>query len=185
MEVHRLSLSDKVWHEYHAKLSAFVRGRVSGEDASDDILQNIFLKMHSSLASLKDKTKLQSWLFQIARNVVIDYYRSVKPTTDLPEWLQSDNDHDEKVTQELAECLQPMIQLLSENYREAIILSELEGLPLKAVAQVLGISLSGAKSRVQRGRVLLKKKLADCCRIEFDHCGHINGYEQKNNYCCK
>ena len=179
-----MRISDKIWKEYHAKLRAFVRSSVSDEATSNDILQNIFLKMHSSLASLKDGTKLQSWLYQIARNAITDYFRSQKPTVDIPEWLtQSETDHSEKVTQELAECLRPMIQLLPELYREAVILSELEELPQKAVAQAQGISLSGAKSRVQRGRGLLKKMIADCCRIEFDNCGRISGYEQKDKNC--
>ena len=76
-----------------------------------------------------------------------------------------------------------MIQLLPENYREAVILSELKGLTQKEVAQVQGTSLSGAKSRVQRGRALLKEMLADCCRLEFDHSGRLCDYERKGKAC--
>jgi RNA polymerase sigma-70 factor (ECF subfamily) len=159
-----MNTSEKVWQEYHSKLRAFIKSRISDDTASDDILQNVFLKMHSGLATLKDETKLQGWLYQIARNAIIDYYRSQKPTVDIPEWFpHPETDPSEKITQELSECLQPMIQLLPENYREAVILSELKGLTQKEVAKVQGTSLSGAKSRVQRGRVLLKKMLAECC----------------------
>jgi RNA polymerase sigma-70 factor, ECF subfamily len=72
-----------------------------------------------------------------------------------------------------------MIQLLPENYREAVILSELKGLTQKEVARLQGTSLSGAKSRVQRGRSLLKNMLAECCRLEFDHRGRLCDYEPK------
>lgn len=179
-----MNTSEKVWQEYHSRLRAFIKRRVSDDAATDDILQNVFLKMHTGLASLKDATKLQSWLYQIARNAIIDYFRSQKPTVDIPEWFpQPENDPIEKVAQELSECLQPMIQLLPENYREAVILSELKGLTQKEVAKMQGTSLSGAKSRVQRGRALLKNMLAECCRLEFDHSGRLCDYGQKDGAC--
>jgi RNA polymerase sigma-70 factor (ECF subfamily) len=179
-------ISEKLWQEYHAKLRAFVRSKVSDDATSDDILQNVFLKMHSGLASLKDETKLKSWLYQIARNAIIDYFRSQNPTVDIPEWFsQPEIDSGEKTIQELSECLQPMIQQLPDNYREAVILSELKGLTQKEVAQVQGTSLSGAKSRVQRGRALLKNMLEECCRLEFDHSGRLCNYERKGGSCEK
>ncbi len=179
-----MNTSEKVWQEYHSRLRAFIKSRISDDTATDDILQNVFLKMHTGLASLKDETKLQSWLYQIARNAVIDYYRSQKPTVDIPEWLPHPKpDPGDKVTQELSECLQPMIQLLPENYREAVILSELKGLTQKEVARIQGTSLSGAKSRVQRGHALLKEMLADCCRFEFDHSGRLCAYERNGKAC--
>lgn len=179
-----MNTSEKIWYEYHARLRSFIKSRVIDDTATDDTLQNVFLKMHTGLASLQDKTKLKSWLYQIARNAIIDYFRSRKPTVEVPEWLpQPETDSGEKVAQELSKCLQPMIQLLPENYREAIILSELHGLTQKEVAQVQGISLSGAKSRVQRGRVLLKNMLAECCRLEFDHSGRLCDYERKDGAC--
>jgi RNA polymerase sigma-70 factor (ECF subfamily) len=179
-----MNTSEKVWQEYHSRLRAFIKSRVSDDAAADDILQNVFLKMHTGLASLKDATKLQSWLYQIARNAVIDYFRSQKPTVEFPDQLlQSETDPGEKATQELSDCLQPMIQRLPETYREAVILSEIKGLTQKEVAQMQGISLSGTKSRVQRGRALLKEMLADCCRLEFDHKGRLCDYERKDKAC--
>jgi RNA polymerase sigma-70 factor (ECF subfamily) len=179
-----MNTSEKVWQEYHSRLRAFIKSRISDDAATDDILQNVFLKMHTGLASLKDAAKLQSWLYQIARNAIIDYYRLQKPTFDIPEWLtHPEPDSGEKVTQELSNCLQPMIQLLPDIYREAVILSELKGLKQKEVAQMQGTSLSGAKSRVQRGRALLKEMLADCCRLEFDHEGRLCDYERTDKAC--
>jgi RNA polymerase sigma-70 factor (ECF subfamily) len=183
-----MNRSEKVWEEYHLRLRAFIKSRISDDTATDDVLQNVFLKMHTGLASLKDETKLKSWLYQIARNAIIDYFRSHKSTVELSDQLpQPETDLGEQATQELSECLQPMIQLLPENYRETIILSEVKGLTQKEVAQVQGTSLSGAKSRVQRGRALLKNMLSECCRLEFDHSGRLCGYERKRSSgdnCC-
>ena len=179
-----MNTSEKVWQEYHSRLRSFIKSRIIDDTSADDILQNVFLKMHAGLVSLKDETKLQSWLYQIARNAVVDYYRSQRPTVELPDQLpQPVTDNLEKVTQELSECLRPMIQLLPENYREAVILSELQGLSQKEVAKQQGTSLSGAKSRVQRGRALLKSMLSECCQLEFDHSGRLCDYERKGGAC--
>ncbi len=179
-----MNTSEKVWQAYHSRLRAFIKSKISDNTVADDILQNVFLKMHTGLASLKDATKLQSWLYQITRNAIIDYYRLQKPTVEIPEWLiHSEPDSGEKAVQDLSECLQPMIQLLPDIYREAVILSELQGLKQKEVAQVQGTSLSAAKSRVQRGRSLLKEMLADCCRLEFDHKGRLCDYDRKDKAC--
>ena len=175
-----MNISEKIWQEYHSKLRTFIQNKISDAAATDDILQDVFMKMHTGLDSLRDETKLRSWLYQIARNSIIDYFRSQKPTVEIPEWLpQPESDPIEKITLELSECLQPMIQQLPENYKEAIILSELKGLTQKEVAKVQGTSLSGAKSRVQRGRALLKIMLDDCCQFEFDRSGHLCAYERK------
>ncbi|MDX9958339.1 MAG: RNA polymerase sigma factor SigZ, partial [Spirochaetia bacterium] len=163
-----MEISEKIWQEYHSKLRSFIESKISNDAAADDILQDVFLKMHNGLNSLKDGTKLESWLYQITRNTIIDYFRTQNLTRDIPEWLaQPETDPGKKITQELSECLQPMIQQLPDTYREAVILSEIKGKTQGEVAQVQGLSLSGAKSRVQRGRALLKDMLAACCRLEF------------------
>ena len=179
-----MNTSERVWQEYHSRLRTFIRRRVSDDAATDNIIQDVFLKMHDRLASLKDATKLQSWLYQIARNAVVDYYRVQKPKVDMPEWLApTQSDSKEKATQELSDCLLPMIQRLPVTYRDAIILSEIKGLRQREVAQMQGTSLSGAKSRIQRGRAFLKEMLADCCCLELDHKGRLYDYERKNKSC--
>lgn len=173
-----------IWQEHHARLRAFVKNRISDAAAVDDVLQEVFLKMHVGLNSLKDEARMQSWLYQIARNAIVDYYRSRKPVEGISDRLpQPEPDPAEKVTQELSDCLQLMVQQLPEHYREAIILSELRGLTQKEVARAQGISLSGAKSRVHRGRALLKNMLDDCCKLEFDHGGRLSDYERKGGAC--
>ena len=179
-----MNTSERVWQEYHSRLRVFIKSRIPDDAAADDILQNVFLKIHTGLASLKEDTKLQGWLYQIARNAVTDHYRAQKPKAGIPGWAtHPESTPGERAVQELSECLLPMVQQLPENYRQAIILSELKRLALKEVARALDISLSGAKSRVQRGRVLLKEMLVDCCRLEFDHGGRLCDYERKGGSC--
>ena len=168
------------------KLSAFIRSKVA-EDVVDDILQDVFVKIHTRLDSLKDNVKLESWLYQITRNTVFDYYRSRKPTEQLPDWIeQPESNEEETIRKELSSCLEPMVNELPDKYREAIQLSELENKTQKEVAKVENISLSGAKSRVQRGRALLKTMLHDCCQIELNKNNQLVSYNQKNkdSKCC-
>ncbi|AGF78021.1 RNA polymerase, sigma subunit, SigZ [Desulfocapsa sulfexigens DSM 10523] len=175
--------TENIWHEYHMKLTAFIRGKVA-EDVVDDLLQDVFIKIHTRIDSLKENKKLESWLYQITRNTVIDYYRSRRPTKNLPDWIEQPQ-HDEKETirKELSSCLEPMVKELPDKYREAVRLSELEHKNQKEIAEMENISLSGAKSRVQRGRALLKTMLHDCCQIEINHNNTLVSYKKKNKYC--
>lgn len=171
---------EEIWREYHIALRAFIRRRVADEATSDDILQEVFLKVHDGLASLKDETKLKGWLYRTTRNAILDHFRARKPVMEIPEWLaQPEAEPSETARQELARCLRPMIRQLPEKYREAIELSELQGLAQREVAELQSISLSGAKSRIQRGRALLKEMLAECCRLEFDHQGRLSDYQRR------
>lgn len=154
-----MNTTENIWREYHSKLSAFLKSRVSS-DVADDLLQDVFVKVHTRLDSLRDNTKIESWLYQLTRNTVTDYYRSKKPTEALPDWIeQPESDEGEIIRRELSSCLEPMIKQLPDKYRNAIQLSEIERKTQKEVSEIEGISLSGAKSRVQRGRVLLKDML--------------------------
>jgi len=178
--------TETIWHEYQAKLAAFIKRRVA-EDEVDDLLQDIFMKIISRIDSLKDDIKLESWIYQIARNTIADYYRARSITDELPDWLvHPEPDEEEMIREELALCLEPMVRELPDKYRDAVRLSELEGKAQKEVAKQEGISLSGAKSRVQRGRKLLQAMLHDCCQFEVNEKNQIISYEKKEedcNYC--
>lgn len=172
--------TEDIWNEYHDKLSAFLRARVA-DDMAEDILQDVFVKIHSTIDSLKENTKLESWLYQITRNAVIDYYRSKRPTVDLPDWIeQAQTDEDETIRKELSSCLTPMIEQLPDKYRGAIKFSEIESKTQKEVAEIEKISLSGAKSRVRRGRAILKGMLDECCKFELNGKSQLVDYKRKD-----
>jgi RNA polymerase sigma-70 factor (ECF subfamily) len=104
-----------------------------------------------------------------------------KATPELPEMSYMPEDRFDDVVSELIPCIQEMIDDLPADYRQALILTEYEGLTQKELAQRLGISLSGAKSRVQRAREKLKIMLLNCCHFEFDRLGRVVDYEP---HCC-
>ena len=164
---------ESIWHEFAEKLRSFIRSRVSDDATADDILQDVFVKIASRISSLKNPGTLQGWIFLIARHAVIDHYRTRKETVEVPETLPDEPAGDDSGIEPLKAAFRRMIDALPEPYREAITLTELDGLTQKELASRLGISLSGAKSRVQRGREQLRQSLVDCCRFEFDRRGRV------------
>ena len=174
---------ETIWQEYHNKLHRFIASRVADASSVDDLLQEVFLKIHQRIGTLEDDARIQGWLYQITRNAVIDYFRGQRPMEEISEEASIPETSQNTALMELAECIRPMVERLPRAHREATVLSELEGLTQKEVSERLGISLSGAKSRVQRGRAKLKELMMDCCHIEFDHRGGVIGYDPKNKRC--
>jgi RNA polymerase sigma-70 factor (ECF subfamily) len=171
-----------VWNHFCDQLCSFVRARVPDEDTAEDILQDVFVRIHAKADTLRDISKLESWVYQIARNAIIDYYRSRRTTVELPQMLGSWEDADEDdLATELSADVREMVEALPEPYRQALTLTYYEGLSQKELAKRLGISYSGAKSRVQRAREQVKDMLMTCCHFEFDRRGTIIDYYE---HCC-
>ncbi len=170
---------EQAWSESSDRLRHFIRARVKDEQTADDILQDVFLRALTQIQTLRDQTKITGWLYQIARRATIDYYRRFQSTVEWDETIVAPDDADETLERELAECLPQWIEHLPVSYRDALVMSELEGVPQKQVAKKLGLSLSGAKSRVQRAREKIKQALLECCHFEFDRLGQIIDYRPK------
>lgn len=190
--------TEDLWQALHNGLSAFIVKRVDDQEHADDILQEVFVRVHRQIDSVKDPERLVSWVYQITRNVIIDHYRKPGRQREVSAGLSSelevlndspvisgmirDGDGTESCA-ELAFCLRPMIERLSQNYRNAIMLVELDGLTQQDAAQRMGVSLSGMKSRVQRGRKHLKQMLEDCCSIQLDRRNGIVEYNSRRTEC--
>jgi RNA polymerase sigma-70 factor (ECF subfamily) len=182
---------EDIWTDLGARVRGFVGRRVSDEHAADDIAQDVMLKVHSQLDARPSGDKLPAWVFAVARNAVIDHYRAraVRDHADIADVEPvADPAHDEQqeMLRDLTPCLMRMVEQLPEPYREAMKLADLEGLSQQEVADRVGISLSGAKSRVQRGRAMLREMIYDCCKIERDGRGNVMDYEtteRSGRYC--
>ena len=178
--------TEDVWETFHAPLKQFIRRRVSDDATAEDLLQDVFLDIHQHIDTLREVKKLESWIYQVTRNAIIDYYRSKKTTTTLeaPEALHlSEELPDDDIITELLPSVRAMVMSLPAKDRQALILTEYQGLTQKELAERLGISLSGAKSRVQRAREKLKQQLLACCHFELDRRGHVIDF-QPHCTCC-
>lgn len=184
---------EQIWEEFHSGLRGFISRRVSNPSHVDDLLQDVFVKIHSKMDSLKEDVKIRSWVYQITRNTIIDYYRKKKirmedmeaiPLEDTDFTYAMEELIDGGPAQEVVDGLKGMIDDLPEKYSQALYLVEFEGLSQIELANRLGISVSGAKSRVQRGRQLLRDSLMKCCHFEFDRFGTIIDFHPICCCCC-
>jgi RNA polymerase sigma-70 factor, ECF subfamily len=172
--------SEQLWETFSAPLYQFIRNRVPDAHSAEDILQDVFLKIHTHIDTLRTPDRLASWIYQITRNAIADYYRSRRPTAELAETIpEIEKVTDDDVLRELSPCVAAMVATLPEAYGEALRLTEYQGLSQKALSEQLGISFSGAKSRVQRARVKIKEQLLNCCQFQFDHVGRITDYQSR------
>lgn len=169
-----------VFLAYEAQLKAFVQKRVVDKADTDDILQQLYLKLYRNCEQLQEVQNLKAWLYQITRNTVYDFFRessrrqSLDVNAELPaEELPEQNRH------EVEALVEPLINLLPPEYAEPLRLSEIEGISQKEIAERLGMSYSGAKSRIQRGREKLKQLFLECCHLEFSHDGQVTSAQVK------
>ena len=173
--------------DLEARLRPFVARRVSSSADVDDVVQDVFLRMQRGLSTLRDEQRFGPWVYQVARSAIAEHRRARTrhplaerevDEADVP--VATINDEEEgAVERHLATYVAPFIAMLPSPYREALTLTELEGVSQKDAAQMIGISVSGMKSRVQRGREKLRALLEDCCEIALDARGRVIGCEPR------
>jgi RNA polymerase sigma-70 factor, ECF subfamily len=172
------SCTAQIWEQHSDKLKSFICNKVNGDDSCHDILQDVFLKISENAERIKWVEQPASYVIKMAQNAVIDYYRLKRKTAQLPETDSSDEEGQQSDIKLADCCLLSFIKALPPIYSEPLMLVELEGLSQKQLAQKLKISYTGAKSRIQRGRKMLKAAILACCPYQFDKYGNIIG-------CCK
>lgn len=185
--------TETIWRAYSNQLKAYVLKRIPDASFADDIIQEVFIKIHENIDLLKDDTKISSWVFQITRNTIVDYYRKQKmklseigeiSEVKLNAFEETGGLTEESAEENIASDLQEMINALPVKYAQALNIVEFQGLSQVQLAKELNISVSGAKSRVQRGRQMLKDSLMNCCHFEFDKYGTIISSHPIACCCC-
>lgn len=165
---------DKIWQDFHQQLLAFIIGKVGDKALAEDILQEVFIKVHKNIDAVNEIKQLNAWLYQICRHAIIDHYRSKKNDTG-----QNDDEIAKLVAVEessadqvqLNTCIGILIADLPEQYRNILLASELEQEKQQSIAEKQQLSLTAVKSRIKRGRQQLKQKLQACCDFEFKENG--------------
>ncbi|NNF87678.1 MAG: RNA polymerase sigma factor SigZ [Acidimicrobiia bacterium] len=176
--------TESVWREFSDRLRGFLGRRVSSAADVDDLLSDVFVKVHSRIETLEDETRLAPWLFQITRNTLTDYYRRRPAPAAALDGLDAPTvEDDEDAAALIAASMRGLVDRLPPKYREALVLTEFEGFTQAEMAAELGLSVSGAKSRVQRARAMLRDDLLECCHFEFDRRGNVIDYEPRPRCC--
>jgi RNA polymerase sigma-70 factor, ECF subfamily len=181
----RTASGDELFTGLHERLRGFVGRRIGDPDAADDVAQEVLLRLHRSLRDLRVEDRLDAFAYRIARNAIIDHYRSRASAKEIPAApdeliarVDADGDTDEdpneaKGREELARCLEPLVRRLAEPYRQALTLTDLGKLSQVEAARVTGLSVPGMKARVQRARAQVHELLTDCCDVALDEDRHI------------
>jgi RNA polymerase sigma-70 factor (ECF subfamily) len=159
------------WNELAARLRPFIARRLDAPGDVDDVLQEVLLRMHRGLPTLADEQRFGPWVYRIAQHAVIDHHRKhARRESDVPalDDAAAPTPEDADAACEVAQYLAFFVARLPSPYREAITLVELEGMSQVAAARMLGLSVSGMKSRVQRGRAKLRAVLETCCEFALD-----------------
>lgn len=172
-----------IYRDFDAGLRRFLGRKLSDSAAVEDVLQETYLRIHRRADSLREPGRLQGWVYQIAHNALVDHYRRQRETVELTDTVPVEPDDENEAQRSLAGSMQDMLRCLPEKYGQALRLTEFEGLTQAALAERLGLSLSGAKSRVQRAREKLREALLDCCHVELDRLGQVLHYEPRCAAC--
>lgn len=171
-----------IWNQFSDALKKFILSKVKEKNIAEDILQEVFIKIHLKKHLLQQETKLKPWLFSIANNAILDYFRKNK--SNISKNIFDLKEEQEEDTHSAKDCLLPLILNLPKTYKEVLLLSEIKGLKQKEVAQQLNLSLAATKSRILRGKEALKKGFIACCDYTLTKEGHLKG-EHKNIEDCK
>ncbi|MBG6130705.1 RNA polymerase sigma-70 factor (ECF subfamily) [Aquimarina sp. EL_43] len=172
---------ENIWEEHKKPLLNFIKTRVDDNNIGEDIVQDVGIKLHTALYKNQEINNYKSWLFQVARNTIADYYRKNKiPTTiikDQPEIAE---------TSMSGTCVCDLSGFVIQNYlpkqyADALYLSDIEQKPQKEIAKILDLSLTATKSRIQRGRKKLKELVTDCIEISYNNKGQITGFLLKDD----
>lgn len=160
------------WETHESELRHWLRGRLSNAHDAEDMLQELFLKAMRQDRKFCEIDNARAWLFEVARNALADRLRLKKTEVELPDDLAAEHEETPAV-ESLAACLPRALSELSEEDREAITRCDLEGMTQEDYAQLKGLTLPGAKSRVQRARRRLRKHLTEACQVKFDAAGKV------------
>ena len=181
-----------IWAEVGTSIERFVRRRISDPYQSDDVVADVMLRIHQNLGALDDHERVTAWVFRITRNAITDHYRrngrrrevlvgELEPDADrsADAWL----DDQEATLSELAACIRPLVDALAPDYRRALELTDFEGRTQADAARIEGISVSGMKSRVQRGRRQFATLVKQCCDVTTDSRGELVDFNLRSDGC--
>lgn len=183
---------ETIWADVGVSMERFVRRRVGDPHAADDVVAEVMLRIHRHLPSLDDRERVTAWVFRIARNAINDHYREVDRRRELvgadleaavAESADAWVDDRTATLTELAACIRPLVEALPSDYRRALELTDLAGHSQADAARIEGISLSGMKSRVQRGRRQVAALVRQCCEVTTDSRGELVDLQPRTNDC--
>ena len=178
-------MDNPTWKNLSEKLYKFIHRKIKDKEIAKDILQDVLLKILEKKDTMKNSDNYEGWIFQITRNLLIDYYRKNNRNIDLSLLLHSNesNSNLSDIYERFTASLNEFIKDLPPKYKEPLILSDIQGLNQKVISEKLNLTLSATKSRIQRARKLLKDNFWECSSFEFDSYGKVIDFHPKGKSC--
>lgn len=177
----------KIYETFQPKIHRYLT-RLVDEHEAEDLTQEVFTKVSQGLKNFRGESQLSTWIYRIATNIAFDRLRNPYFQQMVQKRLSNDSTAEDKIStenvvwtsertpsidqqlirKEMNECIQNFIEELPENYRTVLVLSDLEGLKNREIAEILQVSLSTVKIRLHRARAKLKKELEIHCSFYRD-----------------
>jgi RNA polymerase sigma-70 factor (ECF subfamily) len=169
----------RFWFENKELVYSYIKKRVRDEATTQDLCQEVLLKIYKFCAQKTGVKNTRSWLFEIAANTIIDHYRKEKKLNALTCCYSNSAANDEcDIYQSLSVYIRPLLICLPEMYARPLEL-DLDGMDQKHISKYLGLELSATKSRIQRSKLKVKELLFECFYIDIDQSGRINAFQPK------
>jgi len=175
---------DQTYSQMRQALTHYLQRQLGDAGTAEDLVQDVFIKALKAIREDRAPRDLPAWLYRAAQTTLIDHWRTQRPGSDaVPDDLP-DSEEDDAVLlhQALASCLRPMTERLPVHYRDALLAADFDGQRLKTLAEAEGVSLSAIKSRVSRGRALLREEVLACCHVDMAE-GWVQDYYPHTHSC--
>jgi RNA polymerase sigma-70 factor (ECF subfamily) len=172
---------EQIWHQYEISLRSFLYKNLKNQSDVDDILQDVMLKTHQNLHTLSDVSKLKSWLFQIANNAMMDFYRKQRPSEEVTDEHLGFSESEVSLIEQMGPCIEPFINCLPQQQKELLIAVDIEGISQKEYALSVGENYSTIKSRAQKSRNSLYELFNQCCSFTRDAQGNLLDMNKRAN----
>jgi RNA polymerase sigma-70 factor, ECF subfamily len=172
----------KTWEELNDHLLFFIRKRIKNKEDAEDILQDVYIKLHKNINNLNDEKKIVSWIYQITRNTINDCYKKcyrLKKVEFEEYHIELTHEEEENLNDEILISMKKIIEELPKDSKELIKLYEFEDMSHKEISKKLEIKENTSKSRLKRAKEKLKNQLDECCVFQIDKFGNVLDYRKK------
>ena len=179
MQINTYKQASEIWLQFNENMYAYILNKVHDSESAAEINQQVLTKLLDACCSGKEIKNVSSWIFRIAHNTLVDHLRLQRKQSVLE--YDPEQEDTPSVYMELAEYIQPLIGFLPEKYATPLILSDIQGVKQEEIAKQLNLSLSGAKSRIQRARKLLKEEVKTCFHLDQECSSGLEGFRLKDS----
>ncbi len=162
----------RAWNAYENELRQFLRHRCQDTFLADDLLQEVFVKAMKQGRQFCVLDNSRAWLYQVARNALIDEYRVRRKQVEMPDDISQEIEIIEPI-HALSKCVVRVLAELSPEDRQIIEACDLNSVKQKSYAEQHGLFLAAVKSRLLRAREKMRRQMRVACQVKFDEQGLV------------